>query len=486
MIKDGLKTAVRLGGSFVAACGLSFGLSFGLLFLLLTSLIGAEESQQNLDDFGYGFNVDVWNVAKLQEMGFNWMKVFDGPGSRFPVNMFMRVKANASHYNNLSAFGDSMAQLAQSQKGYIDAYEIGNEPNLDASYGWTVSPNAAHYTAVLCEAYHRIKAVDPDAVVVSAGLAPTGRVQGNWDGHAGHNGLYQDEREFFKEFLAAGGGDCLDAVGYHPYGYSADYDAVPDVGSVDPDQNCTNGFCFRGVEKIYEIMVAEGYGDRMVWATEFGWIVEPPAHCLADGSWEGREWQIVTEAEQAANLAGAFEYATSNWPWMEAMFIFNLNFNFRSDLGECEQMRFYAIQDRPAEAALRDIPKVVTPKVGKLEAQGAQLTAVITSGQQPITVVSPIYVRNVGTAPFTFTMAAEPMAEIVPVILTPTAVITPDVVVTSQVTFGSNGRSPGIYTGTLIITTTEMVEGAPLNLPVSLFIFDEIHITYLPIIQKSD
>jgi len=234
-------------------------------------------------------------------------------------------------------------------------------------------------------------------------------------------------------------------------------------------------------------MVAEGYGDTKVWGTEFGWIVRPPDHCLADGSWQGREWQIVSEAEQATNLVGAFEYATDNWPWMEALFIFNLNFNHRGDLPECEQMRFYAVQDRPAETALREMPKAIEPpSVGRLEASYGQLTAVITPTQQPLTITSPIYIHNTGTAPFAFILSADANAEIVPTILTPTAVITPGGVVTSQITFGSNGRSVGIYTGTLTISTTEVVENSPLDLPVSIFIFDQIYRIHLPIIHKSD
>ncbi|MFO7683578.1 MAG: hypothetical protein R6X34_26390 [Chloroflexota bacterium] len=469
-------TAVRLGGSLFIA--------FTLLFLLLHSLAGASTAARNLDEFGYGFNVDAWDAARLQEMGFNWMKVFNGPGSRFPINMLMRVNASASDYHNLANFGQAIAGLAQSQKGYLDAYEIGNEPNLDAAYGWGATPNAAHYAAVLCEAYGRIKAIDPDAVVVSAGLAPTGRVLGNWEGHAGHNGLYQDEREFLKEFLAAGGGDCLDAVGYHPYGYSADFDAEPDVASADPDRNCVNGFCFRGAEKIYEIMAAHGLGGKKMWATEFGWIVKPPDACLNDGSWAGRQWQMVSEAEQAANLVGAYEYAAAHWPWMEAMFVFNLNFNYRSDLPECEQMRYYAVQNRLAEAALRDMPKVTVPLAGRLEASAEQLTVVITPGQQPVTVTSQLFLRNGGTAPLTFTLSADEAAEIVPLILTPTAVITPGAVVTSAIIYGSNGRSAGVYTGALTISAAPGVVGAPLDLPVSVLIFDVVHQIFLPVAQK--
>jgi hypothetical protein len=276
---------------------------------------------------GYGFNVAAWDSDLLRSMGFNWMKVFNGPGSRWPVNMLLRVEATAAVLANLDGFRNRMHQLALQQKGYIEAYEIGNKPNLDASYGWTISPNAADYANLLRQAYTQIKDVDPGAIIVSAGLAPTGRVSGHWNGHPGHNGAYQDEREFFKEFVAANGADCLDVVGYHPYGFSADFDAPPDIPSADATQNCANGFCFRGVEKFYELMQTLGLEHRKVWATEFGWIVQPPETCLDDPSWQGRLWQIVSEEKQAANLVGAFQHAATNWSWMGAMFIFNLNFN---------------------------------------------------------------------------------------------------------------------------------------------------------------
>ncbi len=296
----------------VHAAGWLMG-SFLLIMLLLWAMLGAAQvaadpgaetavpgfaspQTQLLPDvptavteFGYGFNVASWDITRLQDMGFNWMKVFNGPGSRLPVKVLLRVDANAGHINDISGFGDSIAALAQAQKGYVDAYEIGNEPNLDASYGWTAAPVAADYAALLCEAYGRIKAIDPAAKVISAGLAPTGRVIGTWNGHPGHNGLYQDEREYFKAFLAAGGGSCLDGVGYHPYGFSADFAAEPDVDLGTPETYCVNGFCFRGVEKIYEIMQANSLGHKTVWATEFGWIVNPPSNCLSDPGWQGRQ-----------------------------------------------------------------------------------------------------------------------------------------------------------------------------------------------------
>lgn len=476
---------------FVRAASWLIG-SLLAVVLLLSGMMGAMRAAAEPEtetavpaQFGYGFNVADWDVGRIESMGFNWMKVFNGPGSRLPVNILLRVDANASHMSNVSGFGDSIANLAQSQKGFVDAYEIGNEPNLDASYGWGAAPVAADYVTLLCEAYGRIKAIDPAARVVSAGLAPTGRVTGDWNGHVGHNGLYQDEREFFKELIAAGGGSCLDGVGYHPYGFSADFDAEPDVNLGTAETNCVNGFCFRGVEKIYEIMQANGLGDKTVWATEFGWIVQPPDHCLSDGSWDGRLWQIVTEQKQADNLVGAYQYATANWPWMETMIIFNLNFNEAGYYAECEQMRFYSVQGRPAEAALSAMPKVTTPLLGEMVVSDSPIGAMITPGQQPFVYEVGIPIENVGTAVLTYTVTANPDT-LTPSLTNSSGPLEPGATIVFTVTLSSSGQSVGTYGADLRVTAvpTDTI-GTPVTIPVKLFIVDQIHSVYLPTIQRQ-
>ena len=471
MSKRLARAVILLSGSLLALV---------LLFWLTRGM--RQASAAAVPDLGYGFNVAAWDVDRLQAMGFNWIKVFNGPGHRLPVNVLLRVDANAGHFNDLSAFGNSISSLAQSQKGYVDAYEIGNEPNLDASYGWAAAPIAADYVTLLCEAYGRIKAVDPQAIVVSAGLAPTGRVTGNWNGHAGHNGAFQDEREFFKEFLAAGGGACLDVVGYHPYGFSADFAAQPDVNLGQPTTNCANGFCFRGVEKIYDIMQANGLGHKTVWATEFGWIVAPPSSCLSEPGWSGRIWQIVTEQKQADNLVGAFQYAAANWPWMGAMFVFNLNFN-QAGYPTCEQMRYYAVQDRPAETALAAMPKVTAPPVGELAVSPAGVAAMITPGQQPFAQTTPLQLSNVGAAAFTYTVAIDP-GSLAPAITNNSGVVNPTESAVVSVTVTSSVRPIGVYTATLTITAAADTMGTPATIPVDLFIVDQIHRAYLPVVRR--
>jgi hypothetical protein len=459
------------------------GLIAALAALLLVALAGRSRAAPagGLPHLGYGANVAAWDIPLLQSIGFNWMKVFNPPGARLPVNILARVEASAADLDRPNAYAHDVGQLAAGHGPYVEAYEIGNEVNLDASYGWAAPPDAAGYVSLLCRAYTAIKAADPQAIVVSAGLAPTGRVNGIWNGHPGHNGLYQDEREYLKEMLDAGAGDCLDAVGYHPYGFSASYDAPPDVYSNNPDLNCVNGFCFRGTEKIYEIMAGRGLGHKQVWATEFGWIVEPPGHCLDDPGWQGRQWQIVGEAEQAANLAGAYQYAEANWPWLGGLFLFNLNFNTADYYPECEQMRFYGIEDRPAEAALKAIPKNPAPLAGILESDPPAVLLVVGHAEQPRTQLFSIRLANTGWNTITYNVSAGGGAAVVPTIPNPSGQLGTGQEKTVQVVVNSGTRPVGVYSGSLVIEATPGTLNAPVTIPIELRVAPAVHRLFLPI-----
>ncbi len=301
-----------------------------------------------LPSFGYGMVMAGPDNLWPQWIGFNFQLVFDPP--QFSLsNELMRLEVDALDLNDLSALSRRIHQIVRDNAS-VEAFEIGNEPNLASE--WHAAPNAANYRQVLCAAYSAIKNTRPWAMVVSGGLAPTGRVVGAWNGHLGHDGLRQDEREFLSEFITAGGSDCLDAVGYNALGFRANYDAAPDVDGGTVETNCASGLCFRSVEKAYAIMQRRGLNHIPIWATEVGWLVTPPSSCLSDPRWQGRIWQIVTPVQQATNLVGAFHYARLHWPWMRAMFVFNLDFNLAPWYDECEQMRYYSVVGQPAFLAL--------------------------------------------------------------------------------------------------------------------------------------
>ena len=94
-----------------------------------------------------------------------------------------------------------------------------------------------------------------------------------------------------------------------------------------------------------------------MWATEVGWLTAPPDACLSDSRWPGRIWQIVTVNQQADNLVGAFRYAREHWPWLNAMFVFNLDFSSVPWYDECEQMRYYSVNRQPTYDALVSMSK---------------------------------------------------------------------------------------------------------------------------------
>ncbi len=468
--------------------GFVFAIS-GFLFVgLFLAGWGASETEAQSEfanpEMGYGFNVAGWDIELVQDLGFTWVKVFNTPSSRLPVKVMIRLNADASHMNDINDFRSQIRNAAQNSGEYIDAYEIGNEVNLDASYGWQTSPDADQYVELLCAAYEEIKAVDSDSIVISAGLAPTGRVTGNWEGHAGHNGLFQDDHEYMREMLDAikvKNQTCFDAVGYHNYGFDKPYDTSPD---------CENGFCFRGVEKIYDIMVEKGYGDSQIWTTEFGWIVNPnevgKPDCEQTLIDQGRGWQMVSLQEQSENIAGAFDYAARNWEWMGGLILFNLNFNTAGWYSRCEQMTFYSVEGRPSEEMLRNLPKayeeVIPAPVPGVSPSG-QSVGLATVGS-PIIMTRTLMIENFGDAPFTYTVSADAGMSLIPTTSgNATAVVQGGEQIVVNLVVDSSAYAVGTYEGVVTVSVVPEDSDFPASYPLHLAVAEELKMIYLPAIR---
>jgi hypothetical protein len=117
-----------------------------------------------------------------------------------------------------------------------------------------------------------------------------------------------------------------------------------------PERICrlVDGNCFRRAEQARAIMEEFGDVDTPVWATEFGWIVRPPGCCLAREDWPSRVWQAVSERSQAQYLVDAIRYAERNWPWMEVLFVWNLDYSRYPEARDeacpyCDTMGWYSI-----------------------------------------------------------------------------------------------------------------------------------------------
>jgi hypothetical protein len=216
----------------------------------------------------------------------------------------------------------------------IHAYAIGNEVNLSREWGGQ-PPDPLRYARLLAIAYARIKTADPDALVISAGIAPTG---GDSEGAV-------DDLAYAQALFQAGIADYIDGYGFHPYGF-----AYPPEH--DPDDPAARGLLFRRAEAHRRLMEAYGAGDRRMWATEFGWLLDPREEGMTC-SWPELDWQRVPARQQADYVVRAFAFARANWPWMGPMFLWNYDFSRApAHPDPCEQMKFFSLLDLKGEERL--------------------------------------------------------------------------------------------------------------------------------------
>ncbi len=186
-----------------------------LFLLLTTALIPAAPSQARAGrHLGYGAFVanigdgsDTGNTPRLRRMGFGYMVVHFTWSSAEPnrgkyhwgdldnilhaaetenLKLILRVtetprwarKAGdiaTAPPRRMRFFRRFMKALAGRARGKVVGYVIWNEPNLPYEWG-NRSPSPRGYVSLLKAAYRGVKAGDPQALVVTAGMATTGAV----------------------------------------------------------------------------------------------------------------------------------------------------------------------------------------------------------------------------------------------------------------------------------------------------------------------
>lgn len=315
---------------------------------LPTDLIGDEPVHPLFPSPAYGIHTFLWwhpdlaqrDLALVNDLGFGWVKqkfswrdiesIEKGQYDWYRPDLIVQMVADAGLKlvvrldqhplwsvaslpdellgdnqppANYQDFGDFCGVLAARYKGRIAAYQVWNEPNLSREWG-DQPPNPAEYTALLKVCYEAIKAADPDALVISAGLAPTGTV----------SATAVPDTDFLQGMYAAGAAAYFDVLGVHAPGYLAPPETDP-AQVADPNSGFGGGrwFAFRHVEDMRAIMVANGDTAKQIAILEMGWMLRQEIH-------ESYTWHGVTEAQQAAYLVRAYEYAAAHWqPWIGLM-----------------------------------------------------------------------------------------------------------------------------------------------------------------------
>ncbi|MGI5837057.1 MAG: hypothetical protein ACOX87_11325 [Chloroflexota bacterium] len=249
----------------------------------------------------------LWNepdrlVKPINDMGFKLVARID-----YQPEWARKDGAHNGPPDNLQDFGDFIYALVSRYKtgspyGTIHAYEIWNEPNLAREWG-NQPPNASEYVQLLKTAYLAAKKADPKAVIVTAGLTPTGTMS---------NEARPDD-VFLEEMYRAGAKDYFDVLGVHAAGFKAPPEMSPDEIQARKELGGQRFFGFRRVEDLRKIMVANGDERKQVMVLEMGWTTDN-----REGS--PYAWHAVTEKEKGEYIVRAYQYAKESWsPWIGAM-----------------------------------------------------------------------------------------------------------------------------------------------------------------------
>jgi hypothetical protein len=340
---------------------------------------------------GAGVDLNKRTMGKVQEAGFGWVRVqmqwreFEPSPGAYNTAPYDTIIAVASGHSRVlvsivkspdwaapsrpgglpedpAAFGQTMRFLAEHYQGEVAAWEIWNEQNLAGEVGGHVE--IAPYFATLKAGYEAVKAIDPAMFVLFGGLTPTG---------VSDPGLAINDTEYLREFYAyadGAGRNYFDVLAAHP-GSAANppdtkYPDNPGNGACPPKYADKAGTCWRDGPEFYfrriedQRAVMEQYGDgpKQIWLTEFGWDACPDLPAP-----DGYEYCALTsEAQQAEYLIRAIAIARASWPWLGALFVWNLNYAATPNILPTDEKYAWSIlradwSNRPAFAALRDLPK---------------------------------------------------------------------------------------------------------------------------------
>ncbi len=169
-------------------------------------------------------------------------------------------------------------------------YQVWDEPNIQPHWGQGLV-DAAEYAGLLREAAIQLRSADPDAIILSAALAPNSEP----------GGLNQSDITYLDNLYQAGAAPWFDVVAAQPYGF----DRPP---SDPPSPETLN---FRRAELLREVMRRRGDASTPLWAVAYGWHSPLDTQLTA-----ASPWQSVDQATQAAWAVNAADWARSRWPWL--------------------------------------------------------------------------------------------------------------------------------------------------------------------------
>lgn len=261
---------------------------------------------------GAGKGVYDWSIADrvVAQVHSHNLKLLARVGSDPELTNFWAgaPPANGDNFADFLFALASRYNCAPGSQGCIQAYQIWNEPNLAREWGGN-PPNPAQYAEFLGKAYAAVKRGNPNAIVINAGMAPTGD----------NSAIAMPDDVFYEGMYQAMGGNSdgyFDMLGVHGAGFAAPPELDPAEAAANQKYGGYRFFAFRHVEDIRAIMERNGDSDKKVVLLEFGWTYDS---VNASYKWHGADAGI-TDMVQGDYLVRAYQYAEANWqPWIGLM-----------------------------------------------------------------------------------------------------------------------------------------------------------------------
>jgi len=226
--------------------------------------------------------------------------------------------------SNPQDYADFLTAVIKRYPGKINAIEVWNEVNLDRE--WSTAPqaiDAKRYVALLTAAHDAIKAQDPNIIVITAALSPTG---------ADNTTNYKDDFRYMNELIAAGMLQHADCVGAHHNGLNvpptADYKLIPErkprATFRGPWDNPNHSWSFKSTLEGYAGKIKAAGSDLKLCVTEFGW---PSAQGLTKGKPRaGFEFANDNTLSDQADFTDQALTEMQQWGFVRLAFLFNLNY----------------------------------------------------------------------------------------------------------------------------------------------------------------
>ncbi|WP_162910052.1 hypothetical protein [Aggregatilinea lenta] len=256
-------------------------------------------------------------VNAMKSAGMTWVKLqlsMGQSGAGFiteaHANGFKILFSVVGDHNQVmnSAYQDQYAQFVGSLAASgADAIEIWNEMNIDRE--WPAGQiNGSNYVPLLAKAYNAIKASNPNTLVITGALAPTG-----YFGAAGCTDQGCNDDAYLQQMATAGAGQYADCIGVH---YNEGI-ISPTQSSGDP----RDSYPTRYFGSMLSRALAP-FGGKQACFTELGYLTPEGYGTLPGGfSWA----QNTTIAQQAQWMAEAAVAAATSGR-VRLMIVFNVDF----------------------------------------------------------------------------------------------------------------------------------------------------------------